>query len=80
MITLLKEINKVFSVHVKTPTFVCKVHEDNQLCITMAMLQKFTPHTALKYHHFFSHVKRGAIQISYCRTTVQKASSYEAFG
>jgi hypothetical protein len=39
----------------------------------MAMLQKFTPCTALKYHHFCSHVKRGAIQISYCRTTVQKA-------
>ena len=41
--TLLKAINKVFPVHVKTPTFVCKVHADNQLCITMATLQKFTP-------------------------------------
>jgi hypothetical protein len=29
LITLLKEINKVFPVHVKTPTFMCKVHEDN---------------------------------------------------
>ena len=33
LIALLKEINKVFPVHVKTPTLVCKVHEDNQLCI-----------------------------------------------
>jgi len=76
LITLLKEINKVFPVHVKTPTFMCKVHEENQLCITMATLQKFTPrtkHNALKYHHFRSHVKNGAIQISYCRTTEQKA-------
>jgi hypothetical protein len=75
LITLLKEINKVFPVHVKTPTFVCK-HEDNQSCITMATSQKFTPrtkHIALKYHHFRSHVKNGAIQISYCRTTEQKA-------
>ena len=42
----------------------------------MATSQKFTPrtkHIALKYHHFRSHVKRGAIQISYCRTTEQKA-------
>jgi hypothetical protein len=35
LITLLKEINKVFPVHVKTPKFVCKVHEDNQSSITM---------------------------------------------
>ena len=76
LITFLKEINKVFSVQVKTPTFVCKVHEDNQSCITMATLQKFTPrtkHIALKYHYFCSHVKNGAIQISYCRTAEQKA-------
>ena len=76
LITLLKEINKVFPVQVKTPTFVCKVHKDNQSCITMATSQKFTPrmkHIALKYHHFRSHVKNGAIQISYCCTTEQKA-------
>jgi len=30
LITLLKEVNTVFPVHVKSPTFVCKVHEDNQ--------------------------------------------------
>ena len=69
-------MNKVFPVHVKTPTFVFKVHEDNQSCITMATPQKFTPrmkHIALKYHHFHSHVKSGAIQISYYRMTEQKA-------
>jgi hypothetical protein len=32
LITLLKEVNTVFPVHVKTPTFVCQIHdhEDNQ--------------------------------------------------
>ena len=57
LITLLKEANAVFPVHVKTPTFVCQIHEDNQSCITMATSQKFTPqtkHIALKYHHFCS--------------------------
>ena len=76
LITLLKEVNAVFPVHVKTPTFVCKVHEDNQLCITMATSQKFSPrtkHITLKYHHFCSFVKDGQITISYCRTTEQKA-------
>jgi hypothetical protein len=75
LITLLQEINNVFPVHVKTPTFLCKVHKDNQSCITMATSQRFTPrmkHIALKYHHFCSHVKQGAIQVSYCRTTEQK--------
>ncbi len=76
LITLLKEINKVFPVDVETPTYVCKVHEDNQSCITMATSQKFTPrtkHIALKYDHFCSHVKSGVIQISYCHMTEQKA-------
>jgi hypothetical protein len=36
LLALLQEINKVFPIHLKTPTFVCKVHEDNQSCITMA--------------------------------------------
>ena len=43
LITLIKEINTVFPVHVKTPIFVCKVHEDNQSCITMATTSKFSP-------------------------------------
>jgi hypothetical protein len=44
LITLLREINTFFPVHVSTPQFVCKVHEDNQSCITMATSQRFTPH------------------------------------
>ncbi len=75
LITLLKKINKVFPVHVKTPTFVCKVHEDNQSYYHgyVAKFTLCTKHIALKYHHFRSHIKHRAIQISYCRTTKQKA-------
>ena len=76
LITLMEEIHPVFPVHIKTPNFKCKVHEDNQSCIKMANSDKFTPrtkHIALKYHHFKSHVKRGIIDIQYCRTEDQKA-------
>jgi hypothetical protein len=75
-----KEVNVVFPVHVKTPTFVCKVHEDNQSCITVATSQKFSPqtkHIACRdrsvRHHFCSFIKDRRIKISYCRTTDQKA-------
>ena len=76
LIALLKEVNTVFPVHVKTPMFVCKMHKNNQLCITMATSQKCssqTKHITLKYHHFCSFVKDGRIKIPYCRTTMQKA-------
>ncbi len=76
LITLLQEINKVFPVHVKTMTFVCKVHKDNQSYIKMTTTHKFSPYTkhiALKYHHFCSHVDSGVIQISYCPKNELKA-------
>ena len=76
LIALLKEINTVFPIHVKKPTFVWKAHKDNQSCITMATTHKFSPrkkHIAHKYHHFCSYIKSGAIQITYCRMTEQKA-------
>ena len=57
LITFLKEINKVFPVHVKTPTFVCKVHEDNVGALTLSRLEPkcMTPrskHYSIKYHWF----------------------------
>ena len=76
LMTLLEELHRIFPLLITTPKFVCKVHEDNQSCITMATTQKFTPrtkHIALKYHHFKSFVKSGRVVISYCRTTEQKA-------
>ena len=72
----MKDLQKIFPVHITKPTFHCKVHEDNQSCIKMAKSEKNTPrtkHIALKYHHFRSYVKKGAIEIDYCRTEDQKA-------
>jgi hypothetical protein len=45
LITPLQEINKVFLVHVKTSTFVCTVHKDNQSCIMMVTTHNFFPRT-----------------------------------
>ena len=76
LMTMMEEINKVFKLHINTPKFVCKVHEDNQSCIKMATGTKFTPrtkHIALKYHHFKTHVKSGRVDIRYKPTHEQLA-------
>ena len=76
LMTLFEEINQTFPMLIQSPNFVCKVHEDNQSCIRMAMSEKFTPrtkHIALKYHHFRSFLKAEKLQLSYCRTEDQKA-------
>ena len=76
LMTLLQEIYKVFPIHIETPSFVYKVHEDNQSSIVMATTQKLTSrtkHIALKFHHFKSFVKSGRVKVAYCRTTEQKA-------
>ena len=43
LISLLEELHKIFPLKVNPPNFVCKVHEDNQSCISMASSHKFTP-------------------------------------
>ncbi len=76
LMTLIKELHTIFLMHINTPNFFCKVHEDNQPAIRMAISDKFTlqtKHIALKYHHFCSHIKNGCIEISYCPTEDQKA-------
>ncbi len=75
LMTHMKELHTIFWVHINKPNSFCKVHEDNQSTIRVAKSEKFTPrtkHTALKYHHFCSHVKNGHIEISY-PTEDQKA-------
>jgi hypothetical protein len=77
LMTLMKELHTIFPVHINKPNFFCKVHEDNQFTIKMATSDKFTPrtkHIALKYHHFYGHVKNGHIEINYCPTEDQKAN------
>ena len=67
LMTLMKELHKVFPVHINKPNFFCKVHEYNQSTIKMATSKKFTTqtkHIALKYHHFRSHVKRDILKLT----------------
>jgi hypothetical protein len=72
----MKELHTIFPVHINKPNFFCKVLKDNQSKIRMATSDKFTPqtkHIALKYHHFFSHVKNDHIEMNYCPTEDQNA-------
>eukprot|EP00956_Cyclotella_meneghiniana_P030036 scaffold74624_cov50-Cyclotella_meneghiniana.AAC.2 len=55
LMTLMKEIDSVFPLYIDKPNFFCKIFEDNQSCIKMAVAPKMTPrtkHIALKYNHF----------------------------
>ena len=45
LMILLKEINNTFPILLGTPDFGCTVHEENQSCIKMSELEKFTPHS-----------------------------------
>jgi hypothetical protein len=75
----MREMNVIFPLHLLKPKFVLKVKEDNQSCIAMANNPKFMPrtrHIAIKYHHFWQHVKThsnpdGFIEIEYCQTDEQ---------
>jgi hypothetical protein len=67
LMNVMDELNEVFPLLMETPKFYCKVWEDNQSCIAMATLQKFTPrtkHIALNYHHFKGYVESRQIQIN----------------
>ncbi len=81
MTNLMRELNVIFPLYLPKPKFVLKVREDNQSCIAMTSNPKFTPqtkHIAIKYHHFWKHVKTnsnqdGFIEIDYCATAEQIA-------
>ena len=79
MMTLLKEINKIFPIGFKTPRIHCKVWEDNESCIKVAKNENFTPrtkHIAIKYHHFRSYVQDGTIQVLSIDTKEQTADIF----
>jgi hypothetical protein len=80
LIHILKEFNCVFpEVAYSTPTFNCKVFEDNTACISIADSDKFTPrtkHIALKYHWFKEYAKRKVFDIMYISTTEQLADYF----
>ncbi len=68
-----------FVLYFPTPKFVLKVWQDNQSWIVMTNNPKFTSqtkHIAIKYHHFWKHVKTlsnldGFIEVEYCKTEEQ---------
>ena len=84
MTNLMREMNVIFPLYLPQPKFVLKVREDNQSCIAMTNNPKFTPrtkHIAIKYHHFWKHVKThsnpdGFIEIEYCQTEEQTADIF----
>ena len=52
---LMKETATLFGLLTREPVFRCTVWEDNESCMTVAKIPKFTPrtkHIAIKYHHF----------------------------
>jgi hypothetical protein len=83
MTNLMKEINVIFLLYLRSPRFVI-IREDNQSCIAMANNPKFSPctsHIAIKYHHFCKHVIThsnldGFIQIDYGSTDDQIADIF----
>ncbi len=81
---LMREMNIIFPLHLPQPNFILKVQEDNQSCIAMTNNPKFTPrtkHIAIKYHHFWKHVKTHLnpdryIDIENCATAEQVADIF----
>jgi len=84
MSNLMREMDNIFSLYLPKPKFVLKVLEDNQSCIAVTNSPTFTPrtkHIAIKYHHFWKHVKSqsnpdGFIEIEYCSTEEQLADIF----
>ena len=73
LIHILKEFNCVFSeVACSTPTFSCKVFEDNTVYISIVDSDKFTPrikHIALEYQWFKECVNQKVFDIMYISTS-----------
>ena len=64
LMQLIKEIGRIFLLHMPKPRVYCDVYKDNQSCIAMEKRKKFstrTKHVAVKYHHFRSFVDKSLI-------------------
>ena len=51
---LMKELYFIFDIHLQKPEVFCKIVHDNQICISVAESNKFSPrtkHTIIKYNH-----------------------------
>ena len=77
--TLLQEIDKIFSINTNKARFHCKVFEDNNSCISLAKSEKFSPrtkHIALKYHHFRRFILDNTVEIFPIDTREQLADIF----
>ena len=71
---LMKETAGLFVLLTRDPVFCCTVWEDNEICITVSKIPKFTPrknHIAIKYHNFRRFVSDGTIIIKSIDTAEQ---------
>jgi hypothetical protein len=76
MMNLLDEFREILFIKKEAPSVKCTVFEDNTSCISVATAPSMTSrtkHIALKYHHFRSFVKSGAIKILPIGTAEQTA-------
>ena len=79
LVSLLTEVNCIFKVYNPEPKVMCKIFRDNESCIAMAKIQKFSPrtrHISLKYHHFRRLVEKGIIEIHSIDTAEQTADIF----
>ena len=76
---LMKETAGLFGLLTRDPVFRCTFWEDNESCITVEKIPKFTPRTkqiAIKYHHFRRFVSDGTIIIKSIYMTEQIADIF----
>ena len=68
----MKETVGLFRILTRYPVFFCTVWEDNEICITVEKIPKFTSrtkHIAINYHHFRCFVSDGTIIVNSIDTT-----------
>ena len=79
MMEHIEQLEKTLNIESKRPSVKCKVFEDNNGAIKLAMAPKIRPctkHVALKYHHFREHGRRGLIEINPIDTLEQVADIF----
>ena len=72
--SLMKETAGLFGLLKRDPLFSCTIWEDNESCMTVAKIPKFTPrkkHISIKYHPFRRFVSNGIIIMNSIDTTDQ---------
>ena len=76
---IMKESAVLFGLLTRDPVFHCTVWEENESCITVAKILKFTPrkkHISIKYHNFRRFVRDGTIIIKSIDTTEKIADIF----